>query len=127
LKEDAVRDWTALGGGAAEIVPQSRYRLGARISLREGILFTTFSTLRGGERDGKASRLDQLLDWLGDEFDGVIAFDEAHAMQNAAAEKGDRGVKKASLQGRAGVELQLRAPDARVLYASATGASAVEN
>ena len=127
LKEDAIRDWTALGGGAAEIIPQSRYKLGRRIGAYEGILFTTFATLRGSGRDGKASRLDQLLEWLGEEFDGVIAFDEAHAMQNAAAVKGDRGLKAASQQGRAGVDLQLRAPAARVVYASATGASAVEN
>lgn len=127
LKEDAIRDWTALGGGAAEIIPQSRYKLGRRIGAYEGILFTTFATLRGAGRDGKASRLDQLLDWLGEDFEGVIAFDEAHAMQNAAAVKGDRGLKAASQQGRAGVDLQLRAPGARVVYASATGASAVEN
>ena len=44
-------------------------------------------------------------------------------MQNAAAVKGDRGLKAASQQGRAGVDLQLRAPGARVVYASATGAS----
>ena len=127
LKEDAIRDWTALGGGANEIIPQSRYKLGRPISAYEGVLFTTFATLRGSGRDGKASRLDQLLEWLGDDFDGVVAFDEAHAMQNAAAVKSDRGLKAASQQGRAGVDLQLRAPGARIVYASATGASAVEN
>ncbi|MGE0409933.1 MAG: strawberry notch-like NTP hydrolase domain-containing protein, partial [Amphiplicatus sp.] len=127
LVKDAIRDWTALGGCAHEVIPQSRAKLGRRIGAFEGVLFTTFATLRVGSRDGKASRLDQLLEWLGDDFDGVIAFDEAHAMQNAAAAKSDRGLKAASLQGRAGVELQMRAPNARILYASATGASAVEN
>jgi len=127
LVEDAIRDWTALGGAAGEIIAQSRYKLGRRISAFEGILFTTFATLRVGARDGEASRLDQLIDWLGEDFDGVIAFDEAHAMQNAAAAKTDRGLKAASQQGRAGVDLQMRAPNARVVYASATGASAVEN
>ena len=56
LKEDAIRDRTALGGGANEIIPQSRYKLGRRISAYEGVLFTT---PRGSGRDGKASRLDQ--------------------------------------------------------------------
>lgn len=127
LVEDAVRDWTALGGDAHEIIPQWRYKLGKRIAAYEGVLFTTFATLRGGARDGKASRLDQLFEWLGEDFDGVIAFDEAHAMQNAASSDGDRGRKAPSQQGRAGVDLQMRAPEARILYASATGASAVEN
>ena len=127
LIEDAVRDWTALGGEPGDIIPQWRYKLGKRIAAYEGVLFTTFATLRGGARDGKVSRLDQLFEWLGDDFDGVIAFDEAHAMQNAAAADSDRGRKAASQQGRAGVDLQMRAPEARILYASATGASAVEN
>lgn len=127
LHEDAVRDWTALGGEASEIIPQSRYRLGKRIAAYEGVIFTTFASLRGGSREGKPSRLEQLVEWLGDDFDGVIAFDEAHAMQNAAAADTDRGRKAASQQGRAGVDLQILAPEARILYASATGASAVEN
>jgi hypothetical protein len=32
-------------------------------------------------------------------FDGVIVFDEAHAMANAAGEKKERGEKKPSQQG----------------------------
>jgi hypothetical protein len=127
LLEDAVRDWTALGGEPRDIIPQWRYKLGKRISAHEGVIFTTFATVRGGARDEKASRLDQLFEWLTEGFDGVIAFDEAHAMQNAAASDGDRSRKEASQQGRAGVDLQMRAPAARILYASATGASAVEN
>ena len=60
-------------------------------------------------------------------FDGVIVFDEAHAMANAAGEKGERGDKAASQQGRAGVRLQNALPGARVLYVSATGATTVSN
>ncbi|MEL6213099.1 MAG: strawberry notch family protein, partial [Pseudomonadota bacterium] len=127
LYEDAVRDWTALGGAASDVMPQSRWKLGKTISAGEGVMFSTFATLRGGARDGKASRLDQLLDWLGEDFDGVIVFDEAHAMQNSMAMKGDRGEKKASRQGKVGVDLQMRMPMSRIVYASATGASAVEN
>ena len=39
-------------------------------------------------------------------FDGVIVFDEAHAMANAAGSKGSRGDTGPSQQGRAGLRLQ---------------------
>ena len=127
LIEDATRDWTALGGRESDIVPLSRFKQGSDIALSEGILFVTYSTLRSAERQGKASRLRQLLDWLGSDFDGVIAFDEAHAMANAAGAKGERGEVKPSQQGLAGLRLQHAVPDARVLYVSATGATVVSN
>ena len=127
LIEDATRDWTALGGRESDIVPLSRFKQGSDIVLSEGILFVTYSTLRSAERQGKASRLRQLLDWLGSDFDGVIAFDEAHAMANAAGSKGERGDVKPSQQGLAGLRLQHAVPDARVLYVSATGATVVSN
>lgn len=131
LVEDARRDWMALGGKESDIVPLAKFKQGNDIRLKEGILFVTYATLRSPERqvDGeiKASRLDQVVDWLGEAFDGVIAFDEAHAMANAAAQKGERGDTKASQQGLAGLALQNRVPDARILYVSATGASVVSN
>ncbi|PJR12785.1 strawberry notch-like NTP hydrolase domain-containing protein [Sinorhizobium meliloti] len=132
LIEDAVRDWTALGGAASDIVPLGRFRQGAPIKLEQGILFVTYATMRTSERqdgDGtlKASRLTQIVDWLGRDFDGVVAFDEAHAMANAAGDKGERGEKKPSEQGLAGLRLQNALPDARVVYVSATGATTVSN
>ena len=51
----------------------------------------------------KASRVQQIVEWLGRDFDGVIIFDEAHAMANAAGGKGARGDVSASQQGRAGL------------------------
>ena len=69
----------------------------------------------------------QIVDWLGRGFDGVIVFDEAHAMANAAGEKSVHGAKKPSLQGQAGLRLQNAVPDARVVYVSATGATRVAN
>ncbi len=127
LLEDAQRDWSALGQEKLLIVPQDRYRQGKPIRLAEGILFTTYATLRSAEREGKSSRLDQLLHWLGRDFDGVIVFDEAHAMANAAGTTGQRGAVKPSQQGLAGLRLQHALPDARVVYVSATGATTVEN
>jgi hypothetical protein len=64
---------------------------------------------------------------LGSDFDGVIIFDESHAMQNAAGGKGERGDVAASQQGRAGLRLQHALPNARVVYVSATGATTVHN
>ena len=127
LIEDAQRDWSALGQEKLLIVPQSRYRQGTPIRLTEGILFTTYATLRSSEREGKDSRLKQILNWLGQGFDGVILFDEAHALANAAGEKGERGDKGPSQQGRAGLRLQHALPQARVVYVSATGATSVHN
>ena len=106
LIEDAERDWTAIGGYRSDLVPLSRFRQGAAIALDEGILFTTYATLRTQARGEKASRVQQIIDWLGREFDGVVVFDEAHAMANAAGDKGERGEKKPSQQGQAGLRLQ---------------------
>jgi len=127
LIEDAKRDWMALGGRESDIVPLSKFRQGSDIRLTEGVLFVTYATLRSAEREGKPSRLDQVVTWLGEGFDGIIAFDESHAMANAAGEKSARGDKKASQQGLAGLALQNAVPDARILYVSATGATVVGN
>ena len=127
LIEDAERDWAAVGGYRSDIVPLSRFRQGASIALEEGILFTTYATLRTQAKGEKASRVQQIIDWLGRGFDGVIVFDEAHAMANAAGDKTERGEKKPSQQGQAGLRLQHALHDARVLYVSATGATTVQN
>lgn len=125
LLEDARRDWAALGGLPIDIQPLSSWKLGTPIAMRDGILFVTYPTLRSARSD--ATRLDQILAWAGEDFDGVIVFDEAHAMANAAGGEGSRGKVKGSEQGIAGVRLQNLLPRARVLYASATGASDVNN
>jgi hypothetical protein len=65
----------AAGGCAARLVgprqerllvtPLSRFAQGRDIPLSEGILFTTYATLRSEERGAKKSRVDQIVDWLG--------------------------------------------------------------
>ena len=127
LLEDAQRDWSALGQERLQVTPLSRFAQGRDITLSAGILFTTYATLRSEERGAKKSRVDQIIDWLGPDFDGVILFDESHAMANAAGSKGDRGDTEASQQGRAGLRLQHKLPNARVVYVSATGATTVHN
>src|SRR3546814_422813 len=127
LLEDAQRDWSALGMERLLVTPLSRFPQGKDISLSEGVLFTTYATLRSDDRGERLSRVKQIAEWLGSDFDGVIIFDESHAMQNAAGGKGERGDVAASQQGRAGLRLQHALPNARVVYVSATGATTVHN
>src|SRR4029077_10478977 len=125
--EDARRDWAAIGGADADIAPQSAWKQADVIRLDRGVLYTTYRTLRQPARGDRPSRLDQIVDWLGADFDGVIVFDESHAMANAAGGKGERGDQAPSQQGRAGLRLQYALPNARILYVSATGATTVHN
>ena len=127
LLEDAQRDWSTLGMERLLVTPLSRFPQGKDIRLDQGVLFTTYATLRSDERGEKVSRVRQIVEWLGSDFDGVIIFDESHAMQNAAGGKGERGDVAASQQGRAGLRLQHALPNARVVYVSATGATTVHN
>ena len=141
LMRDAVRDWTALGGPADFV-----FDLGAckgPIQQTEGVCFASYDTLKGKprEKDGVETgidRLEQVVAWLAGaegevgtypeaEFEGVVVFDESHNMASALDRQGGRGVKKASQRALAGVELQNRLPNARVVYASATGATEVSN
>ena len=127
LIEDAQRDWSALGMERLLVTPLSRFAQGKPIILSEGVLFATYATLRSDDRGEKVSRVRQIVDWLGSDFDGVIIFDESHAMANAAGGTGERGDVAASQQGRAGLRLQHALPHARVVYVSATGATTVHN
>jgi len=122
LLMDARRDWSALGGLAIDVQPIDAFQLGAPITMDSGILFLTYAALRT-QRDDRQSRLQQILKWLGPDFDGLIVFDEAHEMANAAGTDTDYGTQKGSEQGLAGVRLQNLHPRACILYTSATGAT----
>lgn len=69
------------------------------------------------------TRLNQLLQWCGEEFDGVIIFDECHKAKNLCPV----GSGKPTKTGLVALELQNKLPNARVVYASATGASEPRN
>ena len=125
LLEDAQRDWTAIGGLPSDVLELSRWKIGEEITAPGGILFVPYGTLRSSRVED--TRLDQIVRWAGEDFEGVIVFDEAHEMGGVAGGEGALGQKQGSLQGIAGVLLQNTLPRARVLYASATGASDVNN
>ena len=134
LIKDARRDWIALGGHPDQIIELGKIRQSKPIPHETGILFVTYATLRTGPRAGKQSRLHQIIEWLAGSldlehrhaYDGCIVLDEAHALSNAIATRGSRGLVAPSQQGLAGMRLQNALPDARILYVSATGASKIE-
>uniref|UniRef100_A0A669CYV4 Protein strawberry notch homolog 2 n=1 Tax=Oreochromis niloticus TaxID=8128 RepID=A0A669CYV4_ORENI len=92
---------------------------GKHYSTSEGVLFATYSALIGESQAGGQlrTRIKQILDWCKPEFDGVIIFDECHKAKNATSTK----------MGKAVLDLQSKLPHARVVYASATGASEPKN
>lgn len=54
-------------------------------NVKKGVIFSTYSALIGEstQSGGKyKSRLKQLLQWCGEDFDGLIIFDECHRAKN---------------------------------------------
>jgi len=127
LIPDAKRDVKALFGDSDLVVEfQGGKKADASLSMDEGILFATYSAL-SKSFDQSGSNFEKIVNWLGKDFDGVIVFDEAHNMANSIATKGNRGIKKASQRGMAGLAIQEALPKAKIVYSSATGATEVEN
>uniref|UniRef100_S4REW7 Strawberry notch homolog 2a n=1 Tax=Petromyzon marinus TaxID=7757 RepID=S4REW7_PETMA len=87
--------------------------------MREGVLFATYSALIGESfaTGTMRTRIKQVLDWCGPEFDGVVVFDECHKAKNLCPV----GAAKPTKTGKAVLDLQNKLPHARVVYASATG------
>mmetsp|Transcript_21181 Transcript_21181/g.47283 ORF Transcript_21181/g.47283 Transcript_21181/m.47283 type:complete len:1771 (-) Transcript_21181:242-5554(-) len=108
-----------------------------------GMLFSTYSTLisktgRGKKGGGEEkTRLDQIVEWCGgEEFDGLLMFDECHKAKNVTLDENGNAVtdpdkstrgKESSKTAAAVVELQRRLPRARVVYCSATSVSDPSN
>lgn len=142
LMEDANRDWVDVGNDyttknvngknkkiGKALFDFDKIRNGGDNVPKEGIAFITYDTLRGKPGKGKEgeTNVDRLVNWFGEDFDGVIAFDESHLMANALNKTGGRGVVNASQRALAGIELQNRLPLARIVYSSATGATEISN
>ncbi|XP_035448097.1 protein strawberry notch isoform X1 [Spodoptera frugiperda] len=131
LKYDAERDLRDIGAGKIEVHPLNKFKY-AKISsavngnVKKGVIFSTYSALIGETQSTSTkyrTRLKQLLQWCGDDYDGVIVFDECHKAKNLCPV----GSGKATKTGLTALELQNRLPKARVVYASATGASEPRN
>jgi hypothetical protein len=95
-------------------------------NVKKGVIFSTYSALIGEstQSGGKyKTRLKQLLQWCGEDFDGPVVFDECHRAKNLCPV----GSSKPTKTGLTVLELQNKLPKARVVYASATGASEPRN
>ncbi|XP_061511050.1 protein strawberry notch isoform X4 [Anopheles gambiae] len=131
LRYDAERDLRDIGAGKIEVLALNKLKY-AKINstvnhnVKKGVIFGTYSALIGESQStaGKyKSRLKQLLQWCGPDFDGVIVFDECHKAKNLCPV----GSSKPTKTGLTALELQNKLPKARVVYASATGASEPRN
>ncbi|XP_059418955.1 protein strawberry notch homolog 2-like isoform X2 [Carassius carassius] len=118
LKYDAERDLRDIDAPNIPVFALNKIKYGD-MATSEGILFATYSALIGESQAGgqHRTRLKQILDWCKPNFDGVIVFDECHKAKNATSTK----------MGKAVLDLQNKLPRARVVYASATGASEPKN
>ena len=103
----------------------ARISSGANGGVTQGVVFCTYSALIGVSSSGGhfRSRLKQLLQWCGTDFDGVIIFDECHRAKNLVP----AGRARATKTGLAVLQLQTELPHARIVYVSATGASEPKN
>ncbi|KAM7312198.1 protein strawberry notch, partial [Ixodes scapularis] len=126
LKVDSERDLSDIGAAEKIKVHSLKEFKYAKIPPEvNGVMFSTYSSLIG-ESQGSGvfdTRLAQLLHWCGSDFDGVIVFDECHKAKNLCPV----GSSKPTKTGATVLELQNRLPKARVVYASATGASEPKN
>lgn len=127
LLSDAKRDIGAVHGTDANVELFKGGRAADKaLEIQDGTLFATYSSLAKGYTE-ENSNFKKIVDWFGKDYDGVIVFDEAHKMGNAVSKKGARGRTKPSAMALAGLELQKELPNARIVYASATGATDVSN
>ncbi|XP_075690059.1 protein strawberry notch homolog 1 isoform X2 [Rhinoderma darwinii] len=130
LKYDAERDLRDIGAKNIQVHSLNKFKYGKisskhNGSVKKGVIFATYSSLIGESQSGGKykTRLKQLLHWCSEDFDGVIVFDECHKAKNLCPV----GSSKPTKTGLAVLELQNRLPKARVVYASATGASEPRN
>lgn len=126
LKFDSRRDLDDVGAMCIEVHALSKLpysKLDSKsVGVREGVIFSTYSSLIASSEKGR-SRLQQLVQWCGPEYDGLIVFDECHKAKNLVPEAGGQPTRT----GEAVLEIQARLPEARVIYCSATGASEPRN
>ncbi|CAG7722769.1 unnamed protein product [Allacma fusca] len=124
LKYDSDRDMKDIGA-KIDITALNKLKYGKIPPSLQGVIFSTYSSLIGeSSLSGKYNtRLKQLIHWFGENYEGCIVFDECHRAKNLCA----IGSSKPTKTGLTVHELQKRLPRARIVYASATGASEPRN
>lgn len=126
LKFDARRDLDDVGAACIEVHPLNKLpysKLDSKsVGVKEGVIFSTYNSLIASSEKGR-TRLQQLVQWCGPGFDGLIIFDECHKAKNLVPESGSQPTRT----GEAVLDIQDKLPEARVVYCSATGASEPRN
>ena len=144
LVGDARRDWQGISNNPKDIFELKAFGVNDSIpESKKGILFSSYSTFITTRTVSKKnepatdtqtaksvteetvdeSRIQQVVEWLGKDFDGVIAFDECHKINNLGeSKKGSRKINH-SQSAIVASKLAQALPNARVLYVSATAAT----
>ncbi|VDK85282.1 unnamed protein product [Onchocerca ochengi] len=130
LRYDAERDLRDIGAKNIKVYALNKFKYskigGKENDVKKGCIFATYSSLIGECRSAKGkyrTRLKQLIQWFGQDYDGVIVLDECHRAKNLVPTSGSKPTKT----GRSVMELQKALPNARIVYASATGATEPRN
>ena len=79
-----------------------------------GVMFSTYNTIV------KDKRYTDLCKWLGNDYEGLIVFDESHKAKQCSENNKSKTAQRI-------VAIQHKYPKARILYVSATGCSQVEH
>ncbi|KAF6201808.1 hypothetical protein GE061_004203 [Apolygus lucorum] len=133
LKYDSERDLVDIGASNIKVYHLNKFKYSKidnqESGVVEGVMFLTYNTLiaqtsnsasnGSSTRTNFDSRVDQLVNWCGPNFDGVVVFDECHRAKNLFPGSSSRPTKT----GLTVLKLQNGMPKARVVYASATGAT----
>ena len=85
--------------------------------VKEGLVFSSYLTLSGESQSNErfGTRLKQLVNWCGKDFDGVIVFDDCHSKNLVP-----NCLSKTTKTEMAVNKLQEMLPKARIVYVSAT-------
>jgi superfamily II DNA or RNA helicase len=93
LVYDAERDLRDIGADEIQVHELNRMKYAkisgpANGSIKKGVIFSTYTSLvckcrqKEGGTDRINSRFQQLIQWCGKDFDGLIVFDECHHAKN---------------------------------------------
>lgn len=121
---DAMRDFRDIGC-MVELIDSVSSLVSRSTPVEEAVVFCTYSELTSqGSKKKTSTRMDELIEWLtkgqtsAEAVDGVLVLDECHRAKNYV------NLTKTTDHV---ISIQQKLPNARVIYSSATGISAIQN
>ena len=116
LLESTRRDLNDLNASHIALHQLNEWDVNETINFGDGVIFCSYNTLIAKSKITEKTRMQQLVEWLGDE--GLVIFDECQRAQHALA----TAQGEATQTGTAVLELQDHdeRPDLRFVYSSAT-------